>query len=154
MTAADTTSSAAQSTRAAVDAYVKAWNTRDGAAVVDTMTPAGTFVDPIITSPISGPELAGYVAALATAFPDFAFTWDVPVVEGSRALLRWTMTGTYEAPLPGLPGPTGASFVGPGIDIVDVVDGRVASVVGYWDQIAFMRQLGLDVQVSAPEDAN
>lgn len=84
-----------------VQAYLDAWNAHDGAAVVATFDESGTYVDPTLPGPIGGADLAGYVAGLATAFPDLHFAVEDLVVAGARVVLQWRMRGTNTGPLPG-----------------------------------------------------
>ncbi|MDQ1747623.1 MAG: hypothetical protein QOD07_1886 [Frankiaceae bacterium] len=123
-------------------AYFAAWNAHDGAAVAAAVT--GTYVDPTLPAPISGDDLAAYADGLCAAFPDLAFVSEPPLVDGSTVVGRWRMTGTNDgAPLPGAPAPTGGRIDLPGLDILTTRDGRVVDVVGYFDQKAFVEQLGL-----------
>lgn len=133
-----------------VEAYLAAWNSRDGARVVASLAPGGTYVDPLLPGPVSGDALAGYVATLTTAMPDLAFTGET-FDSGQHVTLRWTMTGSFTGPLPGVPGPTGASFALPGLDIIEVGPDGINSVDGYFDQLTLLRQLGVDVTLSAGE---
>lgn len=126
-----------------VQAYLDAWNAHDGAAVVATFDESGTYVDPTLPGPIGGADLAGYVAGLATAFPDLHFAVEDLVVAGARVVLQWRMRGTNTGPLPGAPGPTNGSCDLPGVDIITVTDAGITGVVGYFDQKTFAEQLGL-----------
>lgn len=131
-----------------VDAYMAAWNTRDGAAIVDSLAPGGTYVDPMLPGAVSGEALAGYVQALATAMPDYEFTWET--FEGAeRVTLQWTMRGTWTGPMAGLPEPTGASFALRGLDIMEVGPEGITAVEGYFDTAGFLRQLGIEITMGA-----
>jgi len=137
--------------QAAVDDYFAAWNAHDGAGVAALV--GGSYVDPTLPAPIRGDDLAAYVDALCAAFPDLAFVAEPPIVDGSTVVGRWRMTGTNDgAPLPGAPAPTGGRIDLPGVDVVTTRDGRVLDVVGYFDQKAFVEQLGLQAIV-APADS-
>lgn len=61
------------------------------------------------------------------------------------------MQGTFAGPLPGAPGPTGATFDLPAVDVITVAPEGIVSVIGYFDQKTFMEQLGLQVVIAAPE---
>jgi len=136
---------------AAADAYFAAWNAHDGAAVAALVT--GTYVDPTLPAPIRGDDLAAYVDGLCAAFPDLAFVTEPAIVDGSTVVGRWRMTGTNDgAPLPGAPAPTGGRIDLAGIDVVTTRDGRVVDVVGYFDQKAFVEQLGLQAVVMPADE--
>jgi predicted ester cyclase len=135
---------------AAAAAYFAAWNAHDAAAVVAAVT--GSYVDPTLPAPISGDDLLAYVDGLCAAFPDLAFHAEPPLVDGTTVVARWRMSGTNDgAPLPGAPAPSGGRIDLPGIDVLSTRDGRVADVVGYFDQKAFVEQLGLQT-ILAPAD--
>lgn len=135
-----------------VEAYVAAWNARDGAAVVAALAPGGTYVDPGLPEPVSGDALVGYITTLATAIPDFAFTTE-SFECGQHVMLHWIMTGTYTAPMPGLPEPTGAWFTLHGLDMIEIGADGIVSVDNYFDQLNWLLQLGIDVSLSVREPA-
>lgn len=149
-------SSQASSPTQLVEAYLAAWNTRRGASVVVALAPGGTYADPLLPGPVSGDDLAGYVGALAQAVPDFSFTAGEILESGDRVTLSWQMTGTQSGPpMPGLPGPTGGVLDLPGVDLIEVGSEGISSVVGYFDQITLLRQLGMDVSIGlAQPDPN
>lgn len=150
MNSQSASASTATSTKQLIDNYAAAWNSRDGAAVVASLAPGGTYVNPQLPGPASGDELAGYITALATAIPDYAFTyesWDC----GQQAFVHWTMTGTYTGPMPGLPGPTGASFTLRGLDRLEIDEEGIRSVDNYFDQVGYAQQLDIEVTLSLAE---
>lgn len=135
---------------AAVEAYFAGWNAHDGAAVAASV--AGSYVDPTLSAPISGDDLAATVDGLCAAFPDLRFVPEAMHVDGDTIVARWRMHGTNDgAPLPGAPAPTNGTIDFPGLDVITVADGRVDTVVGYFDRQLFVEQLGLQV-LPAPKD--
>jgi steroid delta-isomerase-like uncharacterized protein len=132
-------------------AYLEAWTAHDAAAVAAIVS--GTYSDPTLPGPVRGSDLAGYVDALAAAFPDLSFEMlGEPVVAGDRMFLHWRMRGTNDgAPLPGAPMATGGTIDLPGVDVITVADGRIVDVVGYFDQKTFVEQLGLQAHLT-PQD--
>ena len=137
-------------TRAAVESYFAGWNAHDGAAVAASV--GTSYIDPTLPAPVSGADLAGYVDALCAAFPDLAFVHEGTHVAGGVVTAQWRMQGTNDgAPLPGAPAPTGGTIDFPGVDVITTVDGRVDTVVGYFDQKLFLEQLGLQA-IPAPRD--
>ena len=135
-----------RSPEAAIRAYVAAWNAHDGAVAVQQLAPGGTYIDPMLPGPIAGDDFARYVESLAEAFPDVAFKIEDIIVRGDRAVLQWRMTGTNTGPLPGFPGPTGRVVDLPGVDIIDVGPNGIVTIVGYFDQVTFCTQLGVELQ--------
>ena len=81
--------------------------------------------------------IAGYRAAL----PDFHLTIEDLIAEGDRVVNRWSMTGTHNGELMGIP-PTGKKVTSTGISIVRIADGKIAEVWGASDQLGLMQQLG------------
>lgn len=131
----------------AVDAYFNAWNARDAAAILASLGEDGTYQDPTTEGPISGAALKGYIEALWAGFPDLAFEKKSRAeTGGGRVAAEWIMRGTNSGSFRGLP-PTGKSIECTGADFFETANGKVTSVVGYFDPVAFPRQLGLQVIV-------
>lgn len=93
----------------------------------------------------------GFVAIqekLRTAFPDLQYKLEDCVVDGDKAVLRMTMTGTQTGPFNMARlqlAPTGKAVNFEQIHILRVSGGKV---VEHWmgqDPLAFIRQLGLQV---------
>ena len=113
------------------------------------LTPTGTLV--IVGGETGGRILGGfdfarYVESSAEGFPDVAFKVEDIIVRGDRAVLQWRMTGTNTGPLPEFPCPTGRTVDLPGVDIIEVGPNGIVTIVGYFDQVTFFRQLGVELQ--------
>jgi predicted ester cyclase len=123
-------------------------------------TPDGEFVHPAAT--VRGREaLAAFIGGYHAAFPDGrhevtrlleagdVVAGDVvagDVVAGDVVAMEGTFTGTHTGPLPGPEGeiaPTGRTVTIRWSGFAHVVDGQVRSLHGYYDQLAFLGQLGL-----------
>ena len=118
---------------AAAQAYFDAWNARDAAAILASLTAEGTYEDPLTQGPISGAAIEGYVKALWAAFPDLAFeVASVAETTGGRVAAEWIMRGTNSGSFNGLP-PTGIAIESRGSDFIETRDGKVSRVVGYFD---------------------
>lgn len=83
------------------------------------------------------------------AFPDVRFVVEDIIAEGNKVVARYTMHGTHQAELVGIP-PTGKQITVSGIDIVRFVDGKVKERWGNLDELGMMQQLGL---IPAPGQA-
>lgn len=130
--------------------YLAAWNAHDGAAVAALVT--GTYVDPTLPEPLSGPDIAAMVDGLCACFPDLSFEYVATLVDGDRLVLQWRMRGTNDgAPLPGAPAATGGTINLPGVDVITTEQGRIVDVQGFFDQKTFVEQLGLQALV-VPQD--
>jgi len=77
-----------------------------------------------------------------TAFPDVKWTIEDVVAEGDKVVVRWTLTGTHQGPLLGIP-PTGKQVSMWGISIYRIADGKVAEEWAVSDVMGFMQQLGV-----------
>jgi steroid delta-isomerase-like uncharacterized protein len=91
------------------------------------------------------PELAAEfcqaLASLKEAFPDYAGTNELYVVEGEYVVTRWTYHGTHHGTFAGIP-PTGKRVTFTGMSIDRVVDGRVVEAATEMDMLGVLRQLG------------
>ena len=132
------------------EAYLAAWNDHDGTAVAALVT--GSYVDPTLSAPLRGADIAAMVDGLCAAFPDLRFEHVASLADGDRLVLQWRMKGTNNGTaLPGAPAPTGGTIDLPGVDVITVENGRLVDVTGFFDQKTFVEQLGLQALI-APKD--
>jgi steroid delta-isomerase-like uncharacterized protein len=75
------------------------------------------------------------------AFPDFVMQIDDIVIEGDRAAVRYTISGTHLGVFQGHE-PTGETFRVQQIYFVRIEDGKIAGARGVWDKYGFEEQLG------------
>lgn len=93
--------------------------------------------------PEAGPEGVKQVAtAIIGAFPDRRITHHDAIAEGDKVLIRWSMTGTHEGDLMGIP-QTGNSITVTGFDYFRIEGGRIAEMWQEADQLGMMQQLGV-----------
>ena len=84
-----------------------------------------------------------WFGGMFAAFPDFALKVEQIVTEGNTAVVRWTAkatfdgTGTFEGFRP-----NGAKIDLEGIDIVEIEDGRIVSLVAALNGLDLARQIG------------
>ena len=83
-----------------------------------------------------------YVSPFFDAFPDVHFTIDDIVVEGDKAVVRWTWTGTHKSEFMGIPA-TNKKVTGWVIQIDRIVGGKIAEIWERMDTFGFMQQLGV-----------
>jgi steroid delta-isomerase-like uncharacterized protein len=76
------------------------------------------------------------------AFPDQRYTIDDIFSDGDRVAFRWNVTGTDRGGLMGR-APTGKRVSATGISILQIVDNRVQKVWQQFDNLGFLKQLGL-----------
>jgi len=96
-----------------------------------------------------------WFAELFGCFPDFQLTIDETVVEGEKAVARWTAvatfngTGTFEGFKP-----NGASIRIEGMDILTIRDGQIQTLIAFLNGLDLARQIGaVPPAGSAPDKA-
>jgi steroid delta-isomerase-like uncharacterized protein len=82
------------------------------------------------------------VATIRAAIPDIHITIEDQIAEGDRVATRWTLTGTHQGTLMGVPA-TGKQGTVTGLDISHLANGQVVEDWSEWDRLGFLRQLGL-----------
>jgi steroid delta-isomerase-like uncharacterized protein len=131
--------------------YVQAWVDRDADAILASFGEGGTYEDPATGGPISAEALRAYVEGLWSAFPDLTFDEEsLGEIAPDLVASQWVMRGTNYGGFGGLP-PTGLPVELRGADIIELYDGAIRSVTGYFDAGQVPRQLGLDVIVQPRE---
>ena len=83
-----------------------------------------------------------------TAFPNLRLTIEDEIGEGDKVVHRWTMTGTQQGEIVGIP-PTGRTATWTGITIVRFADGKIVERWANVDVLAIMQQLGA-IPAAAP----
>jgi len=128
--------------------YFRAWNAHDPDGVAAVLDEGATYTDPTVTEPpLTGIRIADHARALFTAFPDLQFeVISVQRDASGTEVARWLMHGTNSGPLRGQ-FPTGQRVCLPGVDVIDVRDGKIQAVHGYFDRQSLAEQLGLQVIV-------
>ncbi len=126
--------------------YFDAWNRHDPAAIVATFAEGGTYSDPTVP-PLAAEAMIAYTSGLFAAFPNLSFEVVSAAQTGDQSVAaQWMMHGTNTGPLAGSP-PTGKAVALPGADFITVDGDKIRAVQGYFDQKAFLEQLGLQVIV-------
>jgi steroid delta-isomerase-like uncharacterized protein len=81
------------------------------------------------------------------AFPDIHFDLKDTIAQGDKVAVVWVAKGTHKAPLVTLTGQsipaTNRTVVTPGVTIVEFRNNMVVRQEIYWDQVAFLTQLGV-----------
>jgi steroid delta-isomerase-like uncharacterized protein len=125
------------------------WN-RGNAAVVDE-----TFAEDYTEhNPRPGQDVGidGYkagVAMMRSAFPDLHLDLQDVIAEGDRVAIRYTLHGTHEGELMGLP-PSGNSVSSDGMVFARVQDDRIVERWGVQDMLTLLQQIGA---LAAPPSA-
>ena len=106
-------------------AWNQAWNSRDPSTLVAFFAPGSTFSDPTLAGPMDGAE--GITAAATrtwSEWPHAVFEVISVTVEPPRVVIEWRTTEAHRS---------GLEHVLEGVDILEVVDGRVAACRSYHD---------------------
>jgi steroid delta-isomerase-like uncharacterized protein len=99
----------------------------------------------------TGPEgVKGVVAMFRSAIPDLRVVVEDMIAEGDKVAVRYTLEGTHEGELFGLP-PTGQQLSIKSIAVERVSDGKIQEHWRVTDSLDMMQQLG--VIPPAPEHA-
>lgn len=96
------------------------------------------------------PGLEGFkeaVSAFRSAFPDLHMTMDDVIAEGDMVAVRFTMSGTHQGELMGIPA-TGNRMTITGIDLGRFEGGKGVEHWASQDDLGMMQQLGV---IPAPE---
>lgn len=88
-------------------------------------------------------------AMYTNAMPDFKITVDDVIVQGDKGVTRWTVRGTHQGELMGVP-PTGNQIEVTGITINRVAEGKIIEQWEIADTLGMMQQIGA---IPAPEEA-
>jgi steroid delta-isomerase-like uncharacterized protein len=127
------------------DRYTDLINGHDAQGIAALFAEDGIFIDP--TGEHRGRDaIIQYWEGFFQAFPDMKGRDEFKAESGDTAINEWTASGTNSGPLegPGVTIPaTGKEITIRGADAITVRDGLIESHRAYFDQLAFMIQLGL-----------
>ena len=110
-------------------------------AVVDELVATDYVLH--FTPEVRGPEgLKQFITEYRTAFPDYTCTIEDQVAEADKVVTRWTMRGTQQGQLMGIP-PTGKQVTLPGVVLDRVSNGRLVETWMQADTLGLLQQLGI-----------
>ncbi len=119
------------------------WNTGD-LTLADELFARDCLIHARVPFPIDfarGPDaLRHLIFFYHLAFSEIRVTAEQIVAEGDFVVARWTAHGRHTGHLLGLP-PTGRETITTGIDMLRVVDGRIAEGWVSWDTLGLFEQL-------------
>lgn len=121
--------------------YEQAWGQGNMAYVDEYVAPNYVAHDPTMT--LQGPEgLKQFISMYRTAYPDTHFTIEDQIAEGDKLATRWTVYGTHQGPLFGIP-PTGKQVKVSGITINRYENGKTVESWFSYDALGQLQQLGV-----------
>ncbi len=116
--------------------------TQGNLALIDEVYSAD-YVGHETSGPVHGQEeLKQYFMIYRTAFPDAHYTVEDQIAEGDRVVTRWSVRGTHQGPLLGIP-PTGKPGAVTGIGIARFEGGKIAEVWSEFDALGMFQQIGV-----------
>lgn len=120
---------------------VELWNTANPDLAHEVFTATAEYRQPGM-QPIHGPkEIAHWVAAVHTAFPDFRMALTRTMTDNNQFVHCWTCTGTHRGDFMGVP-PTGKRVEVHGVTLGHTSHGRVNEATVYYDRLGFLEQIG------------
>lgn len=84
----------------------------------------------------------GFAKAFYGGFPDLQHAVEETIAKDGRVVVRFTLRGTHTGTFMGIP-PTQKTFAAGAIAIFRVENGRISELLGQFDQLGMMRQLGV-----------
>jgi len=118
------------------------WNRKNLSAIDELMSADYVHHDSGAVA-ANGPEgYRQFVKSYMNAFPDARFEIHDEFTVGETEVTRWTVSGTHEGELAGIP-PTGRRFSVTGISIARIANGRIIESWNNWDALGLMQQLGV-----------
>ena len=127
------------------DRYTELVNAHDARAIGDLYADDAVMSEP--SGEFKGREaIVQYWDGFFTAMPDLNGRDEFEAEAGDTAINEWSMSGTNSGPMDTPEGTipaTGKRVTVRGCDAITVRDGRIQSHRVYYDQLAFMTQLGL-----------
>ncbi len=127
------------------DRYTDAINAHDAKAIGALYADDGVFSEP--AGEFRGRQaIVQYWERFFAAFPDLNGRDEFKAESGDTAINEWWFSGTNSGPLEtpeGTMPATGKQVKLGGCDALTVREGRIRSHRAYYDQLAFMTQLGL-----------
>ena len=122
-------------------AYLSAHNAHDVRAVGDLYAPAGRHREMATGAErVGGDRIAEGLASFLKAFPDAAWDYEEPVIDGGRVAVAYWLTGTLRGSL-GPFQPAGQALRLAGIVLIEIGTDGIQSTRDYWDAAAFGRQM-------------
>jgi uncharacterized protein (TIGR02246 family) len=117
--------------------YTEAWCSKDPARVAEFYSPNGSLRVNDDAPAVGRRAIAAVAQEFMTTFPDLCVTMDEVLVQGDRAVYRWTLVGTSTGPAGAENGVCVSGYEEWEIDI----DGLIVESRGHFDNEVYQRQL-------------
>lgn len=126
-----------------IDAYFRAWNAHDAAALAELFTPDGTYEDPTTGGPVPADRVRAVLDHLVATFPDLAVEYTAMTGGDARVVVEWILRGRNDGELRPGTSPTGRTIALHGASVFELDGDRLRAVRGYYDQQTLVEQMGL-----------
>jgi steroid delta-isomerase-like uncharacterized protein len=137
--------------KALVNRMYEALSTGDFEAYKELLAPDYACYYPSRSArPISREEMIGIVKEQRKAFPDLAFSIEELIAVEDRVIVRIILRGTHEGGYRGIPA-TGNKFVGSGIIIGRIENGKFVEERGEFGMLGMLMQLGMELKPKEAE---
>jgi steroid delta-isomerase-like uncharacterized protein len=119
------------------------FNTHDAAATAALFAPNAVLRDIAVPQPVVGrAQIAGVYARHLVAIPDTLVRVERMVAEGESVVAEWTISGTHQGKLMGIPA-SGRAVTIAGVSIIRFREGAPVEDTRVWDLAGLLRQIGL-----------
>lgn len=122
--------------------YIDAFNRADVDAIAESFAPDGTYSDPVTGQPIGREAVREHFGGFYAGFPDAQFEIVLDSISEQMTVWRWVLHGTNTGSYRGLPS-TGRPVALPGCEFIEVRGDKIHQVVGYFDRLTMLGQMGL-----------
>jgi steroid delta-isomerase-like uncharacterized protein len=118
------------------------WNDGNVDVIDEIISPNAIDHNPNPGQPAGSEGVKWVVRTFRAAMPDLHMELHDQVAEGDTVVNRWTITGTQQGELFGIPA-TGKRVSVSGIDCISVIDGKMDEHRLSLDQLGMLQQLGI-----------
>lgn len=125
-----------------VQRYIDASNSHDLEAIAKEFSEGATYIDPAVGQEISGDVITGYLQGLFASFPDLKYEVTSMIGQGDTVVFEWVMEGNNSGEGPAHPA-THRKLTLPGIDFLELQDGKIYKARVYFDRASYADQMGL-----------
>lgn len=125
-----------------VQRYIDASNSHDVQAIAKEFSEGATYVDPAVGQQVSGEAMTGYLKGLFASFPDLKYEVTSMMSQGDTVVFEWVMQGKNSGDGPAHPA-THRKLTLPGIDVLEVENGKINKARVYFDRVSYAEQMGL-----------
>lgn len=126
-----------------VQAFFEAWSTHDLNSLNGLFADGATYEDPGTEGPRDASVVREIADDLRAALPDLTFEIVAITGDSSRWMAEWIMRGNHRGVFRASVAPTHQPVTLAGVDVFALDTGRIRSVRRYYDQKAWVEQMGM-----------